>query len=130
MENENKAPFEVFGVPFSSKLDFTKRIGYKSQLSNNMIATRYGTWENFLRVIVYKELSDDEIIAKLKTLSEVSLNQKKYTPLVWQYLKALEEASAPELKNNLKSYLVNTDHSVSREALETAIAYELNLKTK
>lgn len=78
-------PFSVFDITFCDKKDFTKRIGdHKSQLSHNLITKRYGSWEDFLRKVVYPELSDNEIKSRLKTISLIQQNKNKIHSLLWK----------------------------------------------
>ena len=123
-------PFSVFDITFSDKKDFTKRIGYKSQLSHNLITKRYGSWEDFLRKVVYPELSDSEIKSRLKTISLIQQNKDKIHSLLWKYFEMLNNSINPELKNNLISNIVNSESGITKEILEAAIRTELKIQNK
>lgn len=123
-------PFSVFGITFSDKKDFTNRIGYKAQLSHNLIIKRYGSWEDFLRKVVFKGLSENAIILKLQAISEIQQNKEKIDSLIWKYFELLNNSIKPELKEILMANIVNSDSGISKEVFETAVRTELELRNR
>ena len=126
---KNKS-FTVFGITFTDKKDFTSRIGYKAQLSHSLIIKRHGSWENYLRNVVFKGLSDNEIISRLKVISSIQENKDEIDSLIWRYFELLNNSIKPELKEILMENIVNSSSGVSKEILETAIRTELEIKNR